>query len=931
MSDARHILPSSIQHAGDSLPGPADGQHIIATKNRWSRVALTFTDVASDAWCEFSFDVTCPPEETASQAHDFAAVGVAFLMADQSSIDFAYIPGLTRAQIDPFSTFVSGPHHHDKRISPTQTYRVHCNFLVPAPTKHLLITVRGWRNSHPFHVTNLSLRQHGGVAPRTSPTQALPPAPSRVGQAALSGSTRTWTVLTSSPEWFRYSLVPGRPLFVRGQIIAESSGKDGALARVVFRDQLGQELPPPYPETLTAPAVGAFVNIPAHIQARRFTLELIPPENAASVEIGFQTWHDAASVRLVMPLEVSLEVGLLLENISGDETPHEESFLKQLMEKLDPAPISGERQSSQEIAHRLIGRGSLASPFKIHSRLRALQQGNDLRIREGGLQFSGYSPWPLPERYDWREDPFRSPGWRREYQSLAWLLSIAERPDAGGLDRAIDLAISWSRSNTWGQPTDDLSVHPLPLATRTEVFIELLALGAAAESADIDALSELLGEAIRHGFVLAEIIGQNVFSHSIYQAHAASALLSLGKALPQVPTARYWASLALSHLQQSFKELVGPDGTFFESAPHYQLELVSLGAILGAALKDDPEAHTFCEELETRLRNAVLNLIEVTDPDGHLPAFGDTPHLYRHASWIRRLIAQYGQDWLTDSSIKAELSYPRGSRILPSQGKGMAVARHYGHERDWRYLCSSYGEQRNSHGHHDATSFVFSDAGSRWIVDAAGSSQNEGGPVRQYLTSSRGHNVAIPDGREQTAGSSWIETQFSLRGVNVLELRSTVHGPDYNHRRVYVSTADLAAVAVIDDFAGMRDAHSFEGLLHFDPNVTAAIAPAQTVIAFCDRRRLHIIPYTVTGRLSGLEVLQGISDQQAALQGFVSRPSGGLQPASVLRYKFSGRSRVSGGVILATTGAGLKTIKRMLSEPELAEYLTRQPADQDAG
>lgn len=913
MSGVKPLLPSSIQHAGDSLPGATEGQHIIATKNRWSRVVLNYRDVSPDVWCEFSFEMSPHAEETARHVHNFAAVGIAFLMEDGSSIDFSYIPGLSRAQIDPFNVYVAGPDASSQTRGTGGAIKFRCAFLVPSPTRHVTITVRGWRNSHHFHVKNPTLRQFVQTINEVSAVNEAQLVPDESEARATAPVARTWKALGPEPEWVRYNLVPGHPLFLRGQIVTRGSEKDGALARIVYRDARGQELPPPYPETLTAPIIGAYMNVPAHIQARRFTLELIPPPHAVSVEIGFQVLREDANVELVTPLEVSLEVGLLLENIAGEEQTDGTAFLKHLRERLN-SPAFPASDAVPDLLNALLDQHALETQVNVHADLGTLQLGAS-KARDGQeLHLAGCSGWCLPDQLSWTEDPFRSLAWRQEFQSLSWLIDISRSGHPDAVDHSVALALSWSRANPWGSPADDMSLHPVAMATRAEALLEILAQGASRHpSPDATPLLELLGEIVRHGFALAEILGQNVFSHSIHQLHVGGSLLALAKSLPRLPLADHWASLALACLRQGFDELISPDGTFFEKSLHCQLEAVSLGLILGEAHGALPEAAVLREYLAQRLTLAVLRLIKITDPGGMLPAFGDMPVGFHHASWLRRLITRFGQAWLTDDEIKTELSYPQGARFIPLPRQGILAARFYEHRRDWAYFCTTLSEQRNSHGHSDATSFVFSSGGVHWIVDPGGSTQHEVGTARSYLMSSRAHNVAIPDGHEQSAGTSWLHSELLIDDIRVCVIRSNVHGPDYVHRRIYVMTEDLSALAALDDFTA-QDAVTFEGFLHFDPRTMVALAPQRQAVAFQAQKRLHIAPYSLIGRLSAIEVVQALSEPHSSLQGFVAGANAGLEASNVLRYRFSGTNRAFGGMILASNKPGMKAVSQALTD-----------------
>jgi len=427
---------------------------------------------------------------------------------------------------------------------------------------------------------------------------------------------------------------------------------------------------------------------------------------------------------------------------------------------------------------------------------------------------------------------------------------------------------------------------------------------------------------VRHAFALAEILGQNAFSHSIVQIHAACTLLTLAKVLPRVPLAPYWSSIALERLRDGFGQLIDEDGVFVEQSMHSQLELVSLGLLLSHYLESLSEAREFRDDLTHRLRKGLRTLVAVTAPSGSLPPFGDAPHGFHHASWLRRLLSSYGASLLSDHDLATELSYPTGKKVFASAGSGLIAARHYEQNAQWSYFCTSLNGRHHEHGHFDCTSFIFSSGGAPWIVDARGSNLHEVGATRHYLVSSRAHNIAIPNGQEQIAGIGWIETIETFEGANLFHIRSNVHGPDYEHHRVFVSLDNLQAIAVIDHFGAHSKPISFEGLLHFDTDIIAAIANTQIGVAYRKNERLRIIPYTIKGQFSGMGVENGRNDRAATIQGFVSRPAGGLQSANVLRYRFSGQGSVCGGVLLAASDKAARSVSKLLEAENVKKLLS---------
>jgi hypothetical protein len=920
MPAARCILPIPADNGADGLSGVDSTQYIVSNNNRWSRITLNFEGLDNDNWCELSFQLDWNPQEENRAAFDFAAVGFDFLTEDGSSVDFAYVPGLTRSQIDPHSWYIGGPDHS----GPAPSGEISCTFFVPSPARKLAISVRSWRNSHPFTIRDPKLFQ----AARPASLQDVGSSEAdRAHQSSALGSfnaRRTWRTLTAEPVWYKYAVRPEHQLLVRGQIINENPSGEGALARIVYRNTRGEELPLPYPDIAVAPSIGAFIDIPVHRQARRFTLDLVPPPGAASIEIGFQTSRAEARMELVVPLEVSLGDELLLENISGDDLPDARTFLYQALAKLGlDLPFGGSKVNSA-IFKQFVDPEALRSPFTFHHKLKSMQWGAHTTASTGELALNNFPSWRLPDAPKWMEDPFQSLAWRMEFQSLSWLVDLANEAEAGGLTRAIDLAVSWSRANPWGHAQDPISAHPLSLSARTEALLTLLSLSVRSQqSAAFERSFTLFSEVVRHAFALVQLVSQNVFAHSVVHIHAACALLSVARALPKFPLASYWSTVALPQIQEGFDRLIDHEGGFVEQSLHFRLEIISVGLILARMLGDMPETRAFRDDLIVRLRKGLRSVVSTTDPSGSLPPFGDTPQGYHHASWLRRLLSVYGTTLLSDQALAAALSYPTGKKVFSLPNAGLITARHYERNAHWSYFCTSLNGHHSEHGHSDCTSFVYSTGGASWIVDPKGSDFYEAGSARHYLVSARAHNLAIPDGREPTAGAAWIEAQEKLEGAHLFLIGTNVHGHDYDHHRIIVFLDNLHAIALFDHFTTQARPVSFEGFLHFDLKVTAAIASSRLGIGYRKDGRLQIIPHVLKGQFSGMSIDNGRSDRPTALQGFVAQPTGGLQPANVLRYRFSGHGTVCGGVLLATSERSAGALADLLKATAVKDLFQR--------
>ncbi|MCB8823461.1 hypothetical protein [Microvirga rosea] len=919
MPGVRQILPTLIQHAGDSEAGPAEGQHVIATKSRWSRLVLKYPDLTPDVWCEFSLEIEPNRNDNVQEDDAFAVVGIDFQASDGSSIDFTYVPGLSKAQIDPFSYPVRLASPHKENLPSAGKHKTTFSFFVPAPATQVQITIRSWRNAHPFIIKRLSLTQFVQAGAEETTAEQL--AVTAVERNASPDARRNWLILSSEPKWFQYNLVPNHHLFVRGQIFTgdTSSEAEGALVRIVFRNGRGQEIPPPYPETSATPELGAFVKVPTHTRARRFTLELMPPVGAQKVELGFCTQSDGPQMELVTPLEVSLGYDLLLANIEADTAQASTDFISAVAGRLSLP--NAEPRSVLEAAAQWLNPTALNSVHETIGQVQALQQGKDDKFTEGKLQLGHFPAWDLPDNPTWKEDPFHSPTWRIGYQSLSWVADLLNHADSNIRKRGLDLLASWIRANRSGDAQDELGFHPAATSKRTETLLTLLrqTYRGVPETGQPTFLL-LLGEAIRDGFVLAEVMGQNTFLRSLDHLQAASTLYNLATATSNFPISPYWISLSLSKMRDGFDELMSQDGEFLTQSLHERLELTSLGILVLKQLQDTAEARALGQYLTPRLKNAVRALISLTDPGGMLPAFGDTPFRLRHANWIRKLMSGHGRAWMKDESIRGELSYPQGARSFASPHSGLLAARYYEQGRPWGYFCTTLFEQNPLENHQETTSFVFAGASRRWIVDTSGSVREGHDALRRYASSPVAHNIAVPNGRTPTAGIAWLKSRLSIANANIFEMESNVHGPNFVHRRIFVVPEDLKALAVFDCFQTASEPITFEGFLHFAPGTMVAIAGSQLSVAFQAKQRLRIIPVAVIGEAGGMQIVHG-RNRHSSVQGIVSQASSSFDAANVLRYEFTGGRNTCGGVILALEEASYKTLADLIDTPAVANLL----------
>ncbi|MCJ2122111.1 heparinase II/III family protein [Methylobacterium sp. J-077] len=851
--------------------------------------------------------MVCAAAEAATGAEDFAALGLEFFAQDQSGIDFAQVPGLARTAIDAHGAWLAGPTWDGGADRRAVTIR-RC-FHLPAPASQVAVVIRSWRNTHAFRIGDPAIRP-------ASPDDPVS-AEERVGRMGSRLTRDGRIALGLQPRWYRHGLVPGRGLTFKGQVIAQGQ-TEGALARVVFCDALGNPLPTPYPETLATLAIPAFIDIPVHREAYRFTLKVVPPPRAATLEIGFATWEADASLALTCAPDMLLDDDLRLENLVDDADPGAEAFLPVLIGRIGGASAT-EGASAASIRSYLDPARLAQAPAPLRS-FTALRDGPDACNWAGDvLRLSRRPAWTLSETVDWAADPFQSPAWRLSFQSLTWAGAAAASPEHVVRERAIAVAVSWSRANPWGQPADTLSLHPACMAMRLEALLSLLS-AAARDTADADARAvEILGgEVVRHAFALAEILAQHTVAGSLLEVKVATALLVVCLALPALPMARHWACLAAIALRSGFEALIDASGVIAEPSYHRSLEILTLASILLPVLHARPDLASLASSLDLRLAKAWTGLVALFEPDDTLPPFGDTPGHDDRAGWIERVAASYPRPWM--AGPPADRAERRGGPLSVEPARsGTIVYRRWSDGPDWASFTADFSEQVHPQDHRDCSAFTFGTGGLRWITEVGGSHTEAPG---RHPAAARAHNVVIPDGREPTAGTGVSRAPFTVGAASVHLIDTSVHGPDYRHVRAFAILDDLSGLAVFDRFATGGGPLSLEGFLHLDPAVAVALDASGRVFGLRGDRRLRIVPHLIAGQRGRIAVGRSWAGPQAAVQGVVPAPSQQPPAGPVLSYGMTGGRCVAGGLLIAASAESSRRLVQIVEDEAFRRALT---------
>ncbi|MET3414846.1 heparinase [Methylobacterium sp. 1030] len=886
------FTPTNVMESGraEASSAAASVEYRVGTRNRWSRISLTFEGLTPNRWLELSAALRGDPGEEATDVADFAVVGIAFHAEDGSGLDVPRVPGLARTTVDEHGAWLAGP---PGGAAGGALPELRLCFYLPAPASRVVVSIRSWRNTRTFHVGAPVLREVG--------TDTSPPGPGVYGPARAGALLGEPIALGGDPVWFRYGLVAHRPLILRGQL-ARSGPSEGAFMRIAFRDARGALIAPPYPGVAAAPAVPAFVNIPVHRDASRFTVEVAPPPDAVTLDAGFAAWSEPSMLALVSDPEVLLDDALRLEALTDQAGGPVEAVVANLLTRLGRDATAPGAIPRHDLAAGAAG-AELHAPLQTFDRL---MNAHDAPAWTGdGLRLGQWPTWPVAESLDWRSDPYSTPAWRIAFQSLTWIRGMIRSGDPAARMRAITLCRSWSRANPWGQPADPLSLHPTCLAQRAEALLDVLSSALRDPVGEDAAILDVLGcEVIQHGIALAEILGRNTLAETLLEIQAAASLLGIGRALPTCPLSAHWTALATSALRRSFDAQVGVDGTFAGASYHRRLELLALGlALLPVLRSPDLESMALAEHLEARLAPAWRGLAALREPDGTLPPFGDAPAQIDGRGWIERLVRTHDRPWMAEAASRAADGTSGVTRD--------AIAVRVGGRPGPASFTGDFAAQHDPLDHRDCTSFTFATGGLGWVVETGGSQSRQPGEPGRHLATGRAHNVVLPYGRDQMAGAGRLRTTTRIGAATVHVVDTTVHGSDYGHARTFVLLEDLSGIAVFDTFTMTSRPLLLEGFLHLHPAVTVALVDPQRAYGLRDGQRLSVVFRMIAGRPGGMSVTNGWGARPSQVQGFVVGPGETVQPAPVLHYAMSGRETACGGLLIASNADGLAELTRI--------------------
>ena len=322
-------------------------------------------------------------------------------------------------------------------------------------------------------------------------------------------------------------------------------------------------------------------------------------------------------------------------------------------------------------------------------------------------------------------------------------------------------------------------------------------------------------------------------------------LMFLGIFLRDLGVGRRWLNFSLKALEEQMQQQVYPDGVDFEQSVSYHHLVLEFFATSALLCRNNrlPLSDAFWN----RLKKMFEFVMHYSRPDGSVPLVGDADdgRLFRFTrsdpmndhrpilavgailfkrSDFRKSASRFSQHalWLagTEGFEKFE-SIP--SEAPPLRTAGFTHGGFYifhGRESHVFIDAGQVGmDKRAGHGHNDVLSFEFWGNGSSFIVDSGTYTYTADAAARQELRSTRAHNTAMVNGKEQADFRGLWGIEEDRTNTSVLEWKVTDSAdlleaehsayrrfvPPVVHRRRFQFDKRKSVLTIDDTFAGAAD------------------------------------------------------------------------------------------------------------------------------
>lgn len=448
-----------------------------------------------------------------------------------------------------------------------------------------------------------------------------------------------------------------------------------------------------------------------------------------------------------------------------------------------------------------------------------------LELMASRYTFMSDPPATLPEDLDWDEDPYGSHPWRWRLHNMAYVVTLtrayATTNHLPYLQRAEALVLDWIDDNSGYvlDPPTEYVWNDHSTALRLANWLFFWEVWTKSPRFTPDKMERILGSMLGHAERLSDpdFYWEN-HNHGIDQDRA---LLGFALVFPELLTAEKWRNLALRRLTVQLEQTISPNGVHLEHSPGYHSDIMVRLQSLERQLRTfDIEYELDLDALQSRMARFLGITVQ---PNGRLAPVGDTRPMELESSsawdheaafpWLEYYLTEGGSGVLHDTVAV----YPdEGYAVIRDFDDGAVPFR----ESLYLFFTAAANDVtgRRGHKHADDLSFILSYRGYEFVIDA-GLYGYERDRHRDYVVSSRAHNVVLIDGQNFSGWDSGIEAFEASSNYTMIRASHRNH-PGFEHTRWIVHLPPTKFLLVDDlrpdlsDPPARRD-HTFEQLFHF--------------------------------------------------------------------------------------------------------------------
>jgi hypothetical protein len=323
--------------------------------------------------------------------------------------------------------------------------------------------------------------------------------------------------------------------------------------------------------------------------------------------------------------------------------------------------------------------------------------------------------------------------------------------------------------------------------------------------------------------------------HGNWIAMEMNGLGQIGILCPELAPAKEWYGYALKKLNEELDVLFYPDGFHFQLTTEYHFDVINnyhrLIQVMNACGFSLPEG------MAGKLERAAEVYVKLMKPDGRVPDLNDGARQYVQV-YLKMLSDIFPENrvfqWIISGGKEGDKP-DYLSIALP--WSGIEVMR-TGWDKDALWALFDAGPLGHGHEHEDMLNLIIS-TGEITALDEGGSYAYDNSEIRSYVISTRAHNTARVDGRDQNRRKNYFWRDEDIQRQSGMKYRNGEifdfaegeyregYGPEADtsvtHRRGVLFLKKPPAgldpfFVVVDRFISEGEAHRYDILWHFDEN-----------------------------------------------------------------------------------------------------------------